>query len=62
MHLVPPLTNDYVRETVENLKEINPDYIIPGHCSGEAFYEIAKAEMPGKVIQSIVGARFTFGA
>jgi 7,8-dihydropterin-6-yl-methyl-4-(beta-D-ribofuranosyl)aminobenzene 5'-phosphate synthase len=62
MHLVPPLTSDYIRETVANLKEINPDYIIPGHCSGETFYEIAKAEMPGKVIPSIVGTRFTFGA
>jgi len=62
LHLVPPLTTDYIRETVANLKAISPDYIIPGHCSGEAFYEIAKAEMPGKVIQSTVGARFTFGA
>jgi 7,8-dihydropterin-6-yl-methyl-4-(beta-D-ribofuranosyl)aminobenzene 5'-phosphate synthase len=62
MHLVPPLTEDYVREAVANLKVINPDYIIPAHCTGETFYEIAKAEMPGKVIRSTVGARFTFGA
>jgi 7,8-dihydropterin-6-yl-methyl-4-(beta-D-ribofuranosyl)aminobenzene 5'-phosphate synthase len=62
MHLVPPLTEDYIREAVANLKVINPDYIIPAHCTGETFYEIAKAEMPGKVIRSTVGARFTFGA
>ena len=62
MHLVPPLTDDYIREAVANLKAINPDYIIPAHCTGEMFYEIAKAEMPGKVIRSTVGTRFTFGA
>jgi len=62
MHLVPPLTDDYIREAVANLKAINPDYIIPAHCTGETFYEIAKAEMPGKIIRSTVGTRFTFGA
>ena len=62
MHLVPPLTDDYIREAVANLKAINPDYIIPAHCTGETFYEIAKTEMPGKIIRSIVGTRFTFGA
>jgi 7,8-dihydropterin-6-yl-methyl-4-(beta-D-ribofuranosyl)aminobenzene 5'-phosphate synthase len=62
MHLVPPLTDDYIREAAANLKAINPDYIIPAHCTGETFYEIAKAEMPGKVIRSTVGTRFTFGA
>jgi 7,8-dihydropterin-6-yl-methyl-4-(beta-D-ribofuranosyl)aminobenzene 5'-phosphate synthase len=62
MHLVPPLTDDYIREAVANLKAINPDYIIPAHCTGETFYEIAKAEMPGKVIRSTVGTRFTLGA
>jgi len=62
MHLVRPLTDDYIREAVANLKAINPDYIIPAHCTGETFYEIAKAEMPGKVIRSTVGTRLTFGA
>jgi metal-dependent hydrolase (beta-lactamase superfamily II) len=41
--------DDYIREAVANLKAINPDYIIPAHCTGETFYEIAKAETPGKV-------------
>jgi 7,8-dihydropterin-6-yl-methyl-4-(beta-D-ribofuranosyl)aminobenzene 5'-phosphate synthase len=62
MHLVSPLTDDYIREAVANLKDINPDYIIPAHCTGEAFYKIAKVEMPGKLIRSTVGTRFTFGA
>jgi hypothetical protein len=52
----------YIREAVANLKAINPDYLIPAHCTGETFCEIAKAEMPGKIIRSTVGARFTFSA
>jgi 7,8-dihydropterin-6-yl-methyl-4-(beta-D-ribofuranosyl)aminobenzene 5'-phosphate synthase len=59
-HLMPmPL--DYVRSTVAALKEINPDCLIPMHCSGTAFYEVAKQEMPGRVLLSSTGTRFTFG-
>jgi len=60
-HLAPmPL--DYVRSTVAALKEINPDYLIPMHCSGTTFYEVAKQEMPGRVPLSSTGTRFVFSA
>jgi 7,8-dihydropterin-6-yl-methyl-4-(beta-D-ribofuranosyl)aminobenzene 5'-phosphate synthase len=62
MHLVPPLTDDYIRETVLALKAINPDYIVAAHCSGDTFYEIARTEMPKKVIRSAVGTRLVFEA
>jgi 7,8-dihydropterin-6-yl-methyl-4-(beta-D-ribofuranosyl)aminobenzene 5'-phosphate synthase len=62
MHLVPPLTEDYIRETVLALKAINPDYIMAAHCSGDTFYEIAKAEMPNRILRSSVGTRLVFGA
>lgn len=60
-HLMP-MPDEYVRSTVAALKEMNPDYLIPMHCSGTAFYEIAKQEMPGRVLLSSTGTRFTFGA
>lgn len=60
-HLMP-MPEEYVRSTVAALKEINPDYLIPMHCSGMAFYELAKQEMPGRVLLSSTGTRFTFGA
>ena len=60
-HLMP-MPQDYVRSTVAALKEINPDVLIPMHCSGTTFYEIAKQEMPGRVLLSSTGTRFTFGA
>jgi 7,8-dihydropterin-6-yl-methyl-4-(beta-D-ribofuranosyl)aminobenzene 5'-phosphate synthase len=60
-HLAP-FQEDYVREVVANLKEIGPDYVIPMHCTGEPFYEIAKTEMPGKVLRSFTGTRFVFSS
>jgi 7,8-dihydropterin-6-yl-methyl-4-(beta-D-ribofuranosyl)aminobenzene 5'-phosphate synthase len=51
-----------VRETVAALKTINPDYVIPMHCTGEAFTDIVQQEMPGKFIRSYTGSRFIFGA
>jgi len=43
-------------------KGINLDYLIPGHCAGERFYDLVRAEMPDKVIHSAVGTRFVFAA
>ena len=60
-HLAP-YNEDYVRDTVAALKEIDVDYVIPLHCTGEPFYEIAKAEMPTKLLRSYTGTRFVFNA
>lgn len=60
-HLAPH-KEDYVRETVAALKEIDPDVVIPMHCSGELFTKIVQEEMPGKFIRSYTGDRFVFGA
>ena len=60
-HLAP-YKDDYVRETMASLKEINLDYVIPLHCTGEPFYEMAKSEMPAKLLRSYAGTRFVFSA
>jgi 7,8-dihydropterin-6-yl-methyl-4-(beta-D-ribofuranosyl)aminobenzene 5'-phosphate synthase len=60
-HLAP-YKEDYVRDTITALKNIDIDYVIPLHCTGEPFYEIAKAEMPNKLLRSYTGTRFVFGA
>ena len=59
-HLMP-MPEEYVRSTVAALKEINPDYLIPMHCTGTTFYEVAKQELPGRVLLSSTGTRYTFG-
>jgi 7,8-dihydropterin-6-yl-methyl-4-(beta-D-ribofuranosyl)aminobenzene 5'-phosphate synthase len=60
-HIVPPLDDDYSRQVVGMLKDIDLDYLIPGHCSGDRFCEIARAELGDKVIHSELGTRFVFG-
>jgi 7,8-dihydropterin-6-yl-methyl-4-(beta-D-ribofuranosyl)aminobenzene 5'-phosphate synthase len=60
-HLAP-FDNEYVHQVVAGLKEIDPDHIIPMHCTGEPFYDIAKAEMPGKLLRSFTGTRFVFAS
>jgi 7,8-dihydropterin-6-yl-methyl-4-(beta-D-ribofuranosyl)aminobenzene 5'-phosphate synthase len=59
-HLAP-YKEDYVRETITALKDFEIDYVIPLHCTGEPFYEMAKAEMPNKLLRSYTGTRFVFG-
>lgn len=58
-HLAP-YKEDYVRKVIKALQEIDLDYLIPLHCTGEPFYEIAKVEMPTKLLRSYTGTRFVF--
>ena len=60
-HLAPH-NEEYVRETVAALKALNPDLLVPMHCTGEPFHEIAAKEMPGKLVRSYTGSRYVFGA
>ena len=61
-HIVPPLGDDYIRQTIEAFKEIDPDHLIPAHCTGDRFYDLARAALGEKVIHSAVGTRFVFEA
>ena len=60
-HLAP-YQPDYVRQTLAALKEIGPRYVVPLHCSGEVFYEIAKNEMPSMLVRAYTGTRLHFSA
>jgi len=53
---------EYLQHTLDELQRINPDVILPMHCTGEAFIAMLKEKMPGKVVYSNVGSRYTFGA
>jgi 7,8-dihydropterin-6-yl-methyl-4-(beta-D-ribofuranosyl)aminobenzene 5'-phosphate synthase len=61
-HIVPPLGDDYIRQTIAAFQEIDPDLLIPAHCTGDRFYDLAREAMGDKVVHSAVGTRFVFGA
>ena len=60
-HLVRPRTEAEAKETVVALKAIDPDYIVPMHCTGEVFIEEALRQMPEKVIRPYVGTQLVMG-
>lgn len=60
-HLVPPQTKQQALETVAMMQSINPDYVIPGHCSGDLFIAAASQAMPDKIVRSVVGSNYRFG-
>lgn len=60
-HLAP-YPDDYVRNVIASLKEIDPDYVVPMHCTGEPFWDLARHDMPGKVLRAYTGTQFVFNA
>ena len=61
-HVVPPLGDNYINQTIEEFRDIDPNYLIVGHCTGDRFYDLARAVLGDKVIHSAVGTRLIFGA
>lgn len=60
-HLAPsPL--DYIEHTITELESLDPDVVLPMHCSGSNFIEAMRRRMPERLVTSNVGSRFTFGA
>jgi 7,8-dihydropterin-6-yl-methyl-4-(beta-D-ribofuranosyl)aminobenzene 5'-phosphate synthase len=56
--MAPP---DYIAHTVDALEALAPDVIVPMHCTGVPFIDAARRRMPGRVVASNLGSRFTFG-
>jgi 7,8-dihydropterin-6-yl-methyl-4-(beta-D-ribofuranosyl)aminobenzene 5'-phosphate synthase len=57
-----PAPADYLRQVVAEINKLNPDVLIPMHCSGLNFTQEAQAQMPGKVLTTTTGTRVSFGA
>jgi len=53
---------EYLQHTLQELERIDPDVILPMHCTGEPFIAMLRERMPEKVVYSNVASRFTFGA
>lgn len=61
MHLFPA-DDEYLRRSVMELKALEPDVVIPMHCSGPGFVTAMRELMPDRLITSTTGTEFTFGA
>jgi 7,8-dihydropterin-6-yl-methyl-4-(beta-D-ribofuranosyl)aminobenzene 5'-phosphate synthase len=57
-----PAPADYLTQVVAEIGKLNPDVLIPMHCSGLNFTQEAQRHLPGKVITTTTGTRITFGA
>jgi len=52
---------EYLQHTLRELEALNPDVIIPMHCTGAPFIEMLRERMPGKLVYANVGSCFSFG-
>ena len=57
-----PAPDDYVRTTVAEFKALDPDVIIPMHCSGPNLVALLRTELADRVITSATGTEYAFGA
>jgi 7,8-dihydropterin-6-yl-methyl-4-(beta-D-ribofuranosyl)aminobenzene 5'-phosphate synthase len=60
-HLAPA-PDEVVAKTVAAFKAINPDYIIPAHCTGINTIIATNRELPAKLVMPSTGTRVVFGA
>ena len=57
-----PAPEDYLLNTIEQFKALDPEVIIPMHCSGPSLVALLRTELADKLITSTSGTEFTFGA
>jgi len=60
-HLAPA-PDDYLRQVMAELKKFDLEHVMPMHCSGQNFVDLAAKEMPEKLVLCGTGSSFTFTA
>jgi 7,8-dihydropterin-6-yl-methyl-4-(beta-D-ribofuranosyl)aminobenzene 5'-phosphate synthase len=60
LHLTGDVSEATIARTIEELSEINPEIVVPCHCTGwKAIHELAR-RLPDAYVQPSVGTRFHF--
>ena len=57
-----PAPADYINQVMAEIRKLDPDVIIPMHCSGDNFTRAVREQMPDKLLLATTGSRLTFGA
>jgi 7,8-dihydropterin-6-yl-methyl-4-(beta-D-ribofuranosyl)aminobenzene 5'-phosphate synthase len=60
-HLAPAPA-DYLQQVMDELKTFDIAHVMPMHCSGQNFVDLAKKGIPEKLVLCGTGSRFTFSA
>ncbi|HKM73403.1 MAG TPA: MBL fold metallo-hydrolase [Stellaceae bacterium] len=60
-HLAPA-PDDYLRQVMAELRKFDLDHVMPMHCSGQNFVDLANKEIPEKLVLCGTGSSFTFTA
>ena len=57
-----PAPDDYIAKTVAEFKALDPEVIIPMHCSGPTIVAMLRTELADRIITSATGTEYIFGA
>jgi 7,8-dihydropterin-6-yl-methyl-4-(beta-D-ribofuranosyl)aminobenzene 5'-phosphate synthase len=60
-HLAPA-PDDYLRQVMTELRKFDIEHVMPMHCSGQNFVDLAGKETPEKLVLCGTGSSFTFTA
>jgi 7,8-dihydropterin-6-yl-methyl-4-(beta-D-ribofuranosyl)aminobenzene 5'-phosphate synthase len=61
-HLSGPFFEPIIERTTDELKALNPLYVVPTHCTGRKAIMHIEREMPGQFILNMSGTKLTFSA
>lgn len=60
-HLTGKLFEPIIQPTIDEMKNIKPDYIVPTHCTGWKAINRFAEEMPEQFMLNTVGTKYVFG-
>jgi 7,8-dihydropterin-6-yl-methyl-4-(beta-D-ribofuranosyl)aminobenzene 5'-phosphate synthase len=53
-------SDDEIHQTIEHIKFLNPQLIVPSHCTGFLAQSYFASQMPDEFIEGVVGATYSF--
>ena len=59
-HLTGKLFDPIIQPTIEEMKKIDPDFVVPMHCTGWSAVNRFSEEMPEKFLLNTVGTTYIF--
>jgi 7,8-dihydropterin-6-yl-methyl-4-(beta-D-ribofuranosyl)aminobenzene 5'-phosphate synthase len=57
-----PAPGDYLNQVVAEIRKLEPDAVVPMHCSGANFTQAVREQMHDKLVLATIGSRIIFGA